>query len=85
MEDRIARGLEDELFSYTEEEGYLDWEAENVEFHEVSDSDDESSDEDTVSGDGDGELAYEGDFVEEERRGLVEMPFYDVELEEEER
>lgn len=61
----------------------MDWEVENVEFYEVNDSDDESSDE-AVFGDGHGELAYEGAFVEEEKRGLVEIPFYGAELEEEE-
>lgn len=39
------------------EEGYLDWKVENVEFHEVIYSDDGSSNEETVFGDGDGELA----------------------------
>ena len=53
---------------------------ENVEFHEVSDSDDESSNKGTVFGDGDGELASEGAFIEEERIELMEMLFYDVEL-----
>lgn len=60
---------------------YVEFLSENFEIHELEDSDGEGSDERTVSVDRDEDLLFNGEFVPDEERGLVGMPFYGVELE----